>query len=75
MRFQKQGTEEYALAGPDGTDRADHRRRALEALRKARDVYLLAQDEDARSMDLQDRLKEVTLMIAQLRKDAGLGEH
>lgn len=74
VRLQKQGAEEYRLAGPDGTDRPEHRRRALETLRKVRDVYVDASGEDSRSLDLEERMREVTLMLAQLKKDAAIGE-
>jgi hypothetical protein len=74
MTLQWKGTEEYNLAGPDSADRASHRKRALDHLRKARDIYQAAQEEDPESPDLSRRLAEVMEMLAQLRKDAVTGE-
>lgn len=71
-RLHETGKFEYEQAGPGSSQRVEHRRRALESLRKARDIYVDAQGEDANSTDLDSRLREVTLMLAQLKKDAGI---
>ena len=41
---------------------------------KVRDVYVDASGEDSRSLDLEERMREVTLMLAQLKKDSAIAE-
>ena len=72
--LQKTGIAEYELAGPESANRAEHRRKALDALKGARDIYLAAKEEDPQSRGIEDRIHEVTRMIAELRKDSAIGE-
>jgi hypothetical protein len=73
IRLERQGTTAYEAAGPDSPNRAENRHSALRLLQQARDIYVAAQSEDSESRDLDERMKHVMQMIAQLRKDEGIG--
>lgn len=72
--LETKGTAEYALTGPDNPARKQHRRPALDLLKKARDIYDAASEEDPDSLMLRDRLTEVRKMILDLQKEMSLGE-
>lgn len=71
--LQAKGTTAYRQATPDSPNRATNRETAMKCLKEARDIYLAAQTEDSESQGLDERLQETMLMIAQLRKDEGIG--
>ena len=72
--FETKGTAEYAMTGPDNPARKQHRRPALDLLKKARVVYDAASEEDPNSLMLRDRLQEVSKLILDLQKEMSLGE-
>ena len=53
------GTAEYELTGPDNADRRTHRKKAVDLLKQAREIYDAALEEDSASSDLERRLKEL----------------
>jgi len=65
-----EGIRHAEAAGPDGTDRAKHRREALRLLKFARDVYNEALELDPDSVDVQKHLKEVNIHFSRVRKSA-----
>ena len=73
VKLERRGATAYAAAGPDSPNRVENRRTAMECLKSARDIYVAAQAEDPNSKDLDDRLKHVMQMLAQLKKDSGIG--
>lgn len=74
IQLEKQGTIAYRAATPDSPNRLENRRTALDCLKQARDAYQAALEEDSDCPDLDERLKDVMLMIAQLKKDEGIGQ-
>lgn len=72
VEAERKGTIAYRAAGPDSPNRADNRHTAVACLKEARDIYQAALEQDSDSRDLDDRLKEVMQMLAQLRKDEGI---
>jgi hypothetical protein len=74
VELETKGTAEYAMTGPDNPARKQHRRPALDLLKKARDIYDAASEEDPNSLMLRDRLQEVRKLILDLQKEMSLGE-
>jgi hypothetical protein len=74
VEWETQGAEEFALSGPDNAQRKEHRKTALELLKKARSVYQQAEEEDPDARGIGDRLKNVMEMISHLHKEMGFGE-
>ncbi|MCE9637869.1 MAG: hypothetical protein K8T90_19385 [Planctomycetes bacterium] len=72
VKLERQGASAYAAAGPDSPNRVENRHTAMDCLKKARDIYVEAQGEDSTSRDLDERLKHVMQMLAQLKKDEGI---
>lgn len=70
VQLQEAGEFEFELAAPDKDHRERHRRLALGSLQEARDIYSAALDMDPQSKDVEERLGQVTRMIAALRKDS-----
>jgi hypothetical protein len=66
--YVRQGRKHYDMAMPDMPDRAMHRKKAIEALEKARDLYDVLTDERDEAW-LRSRLKEVYQMLYWLKKD------
>lgn len=73
IELERKGTVAYGQAGPDSPNRADNRHTALTCLKEARDIYQAALEQDNDSRDLDERLKDVMRMLAQLKKDEGVG--
>jgi hypothetical protein len=74
VELETKGTAEYEMTGPDNPARKQHRRPALDLLKKAREIYDAASEEDPNSLMLRDRLTEVRKMILDLQKEMSLGE-
>lgn len=67
--LEAEGMKEYELAAPDQADRNEHRKRALEHLKEAREIYSAALDEDPKAEAVEYRLREVLHVLAMLKKD------
>lgn len=74
VEFETKGVAEYEQTGPDNPARKQHRRPALDYLKKAREIYDLASEEDPDSLTLRDRLTEVRKLILDLQKEMSIGE-
>jgi len=74
VELETKGTAEYEQTGPDNPARKQHRRPALDNLKKAREIYDVASEEDPNSLMLRDRLAEVRRMILDLQKEMSIGE-
>lgn len=72
-RLEREGTIAYRAAGPDSPNRTENRHTAVACLKQVREIYQAALEEDSGSRDLDERLKDVMLMLAQLKKDEGIG--
>jgi hypothetical protein len=72
--FERQGTAEYEKTGPENPDRKAHRKKAYDLLKKARDIYEAAQEEDPLSKELDRHLHAVMEMLSPLHKEMALGD-
>jgi hypothetical protein len=74
VEYEVKGRAEYEQTGPDNPARKQHRRPALDLLKKAREIYDVASEEDPDSLMLRDRLTEVRKLILDLQKEMSIGE-
>jgi hypothetical protein len=74
VELEKTAEEEYALSGPDVSNRAVHRKAALVALREARDIYQAAEEEDPKSRQVGERLRNVMEMLSHINKERMVGD-
>jgi hypothetical protein len=74
LEYEIKGRAEYEQTGPDNPARKQHRRPALDLLKKAREIYDAASEEDPDSLMLRDRLTDVRKLILDLQKEMSIGE-
>ena len=74
VEYELKGRAEYEQTGPDNPARKQHRRPALDYLKKAREIYDVASEEDPDSLMLRERLTDVRKLILDLQKEMSVGE-
>jgi len=74
VELEAKGETEHRAASPGSPDRAAHRKRALEHLLAAREIYNDAWEQDPKALGLERRIQHVQRMIYELHKDATIND-